>query len=201
LMAAVTKGNALLEPDALAGNDSTHLNPGFFGRLTTTFAASETAELSLGTSVLNSVYALEPRQLRSSIFGVDAKYKNVRSRNSTLLMEGEFLYRMQKQDSSDNVNSYGGYAYVDYKFHKVYNVGGMFDYTTLKSIEVDSLGTPSEVSSKIWRGALFVGFAPIEETTLIRLAGHWTKPEDADGIWELAMQFVFSLGPHKAHNF
>lgn len=201
LMVAVTKGNALLEKDALKDNDTTHLNPGFFGRLTTTFAATETAELSLGTSLLNSVEVLEPRQFRTTVFGVDAKYKDVRSRYSTLLLEGEFLCRSQEQDSADNVTSYGGYAYLDYRFHKVYNVGAMFDYTTVKSFELDTLGTPAEVSANTWRGTLFVGFAPIEETTLIRLVGHWTKPEDADGIWELAAQMVFSLGPHKPHNF
>ncbi len=201
LTGAITKGNALLEENALDGNDTTHLNPGAFGRLTTSMAVSETAELALGTSVVNSVYELEPRQLRTTIIGADAKYKNVRSRYSTLLFESEFLYRSQEQDSADNVTSYGGYAYVDYKFHKVYNIGGMFDYTLLKSIEIDTLGTPSEITSNTWRVALFVGFAPIEETSLIRLAGHWTKPEDVDGIWELALQFVFSLGPHKPHNF
>ncbi len=201
LTGAITKGNALLEEDALEGNDTTHLNPGAFGRLTTSLAVSETAELALGTSVVNSVYELEPRQLRTTIIGADAKYKNIRSRYSTLLFESEFLYRSQEQDSADNVHSYGGYAYVDYKFHKVYNVGGMFDYTSLKSLEFDTLGPPSEVTSNTWRGALFVGFAPIEETSLIRLVGHWTKPEESDGIWELALQFVFSLGPHKPHNF
>jgi len=201
LMGAVTKGNALLEEDALAGNDTTHLNLGGFGRLTTSMAVSETAELSLGTSILNSVYEIDPRQLRTTLIGLDAKYKNVKSRYSTLLFESEFLYRSQEQDSADNVTSYGTYAYVDYKFHKVYNIGGMFDYTSLKSLEFDTLGTPSEVTSNTWRGALFVGFAPIEETTLIRLVGHWTKPKETDGIWELAMQFVFSLGPHKPHNF
>ncbi len=201
LMGAVTKGNALLAKGALVGNDTTHLNPGAFGRLTTSFAVSETAELSLGTSFLNTVYELEPRQLRSTTIGADAKYKNVRSRYSALLFESELLYRSQEQDSSDNITSYGGYAYIDYKFHKIYNVGGMFDYTSLKTLEFDTLGTPSEVTSDSWRGTLFVGFAPIEETTLIRLVGHWTKPKDVDGVWELAMQFVFSLGPHKPHNF
>jgi len=201
LMGAITKGNALLEEDALEGNDTTHLNPGAFGRLTTSLAVSETAELSLGTSFLNSVYELEPRQLRASIFGGDIKYKNVMSRYSTLLLEGELLYRSQEQDSADNLTSYGTYAYVDYKFRKAYNIGGMIDYTSLKSLEFDTLGIPSEVTSNTWRGALFVGFAPIEETSLIKLVGHWTKPEEADGIWELALQFVFSLGPHKPHNF
>lgn len=201
LMGAITKGNALLQQDALEGNDTTHLNPGGFGRLTTSLAATETAELSLGTSFFNGVFKLEPRQLRTSLFGGDIKYKDLKSRYSSLLVEGEFLYRSQEQDSTDNVISYGGYAYVDYKFHKVYNVGGMFDYTKVNSIEVDSVRTPAEVSAKTWRGALFLGFAPIEETSLVRLVGHWTKPADADGIWELAIQFVFSLGPHKPHNF
>jgi hypothetical protein len=195
-MLGVTKGNALLEEDALADDDTTHLNPGLFGRLTTSMAVSETAELSLGTSVLNSVHEIAADQLRTTLWGVDVKYKNVKSRYSTILMEGEFIYRSQEQEMYDNLQSYGGYAYLDWKFHKVYNAGGMFDYTRVKSLDGD-IG----VSTDTWRGSLFVGFAPIEETSLLRLAGHWTKPENEDGFWELALQFVFSLGPHKPHNF
>ena len=201
LMAAVTRGHALLEEDALEGNDTTHINPGFFGRLTTSFATSDIAEFALGTSVLSSVHEFDQEQLQTFLLGIDAKYKAKGSRYSTLLIEAEGLYRSQKQDSADNISSYGGYAYLDYRFRQKYNVGGMFDYTSLKSIEVDTSGTPSEVTSNTWRGALFVGFAPIEETSLVRLVGHWTKPEHVDGIWELTMQFVYSLGPHKPHNF
>ena len=201
LTMAVTRGRALLEEDALEGNDTTYINPGFFGRLTTSFATSDIAEFALGTSVLSSVYEFDPAQLRTLLAGVDAKYKAKGSRYSTLLIEAEGLYRSQKQDSANNITSYGGYAYIDYRFRQKYNVGGMFDYTSLKSIDVDSSGAPSEVTSKTWRGALFVGFAPIGETSLVRLVGHWTKPEYVDGIWELTMQFGYSLGPHKPHNF
>ena len=201
LMGAITKGEALLAEDALQDNDTTHIGLGVFSRLTTSFAVSENSELSLGTSVFNGVYTLEPSQLRTTLIGADVKYKNVRSRYSTLLFEGEVIHRSQEQETGKNINSIGEYAYLDYKFNKIYNIGGMFDNVSEKSVEYDTFGTPTETTIRTWRGTLFVGFAPIEETSLVRLVGHWTKPEDTSGIWELKLQFVFSLGPHKPHNF
>lgn len=201
LMGAVTKGEALLEDGALDGNDTTHVGLGVFGRLTTSLAVTDKTELSLGTSVFNGVYKLEPSQLRTTLIGTDVKYKNVKSRYSTLLLEGEFIHRSQEQEIGKNINSTGEYAYLDYKFHKIYNIGGMFDNISEKTVEYDTLGTPNKSTMRTWRGTLFIGFAPIEETSLVRLVGHWTKPEDTSGIWELKLQFVFSLGPHKPHNF
>ena len=194
VMGAVLKGDALLsEEDAAAsdtGSTSARIKPGFFGRITTSTAVSEFAEFSLGMSFVTSHY--DPgQQLRAWIYGFDLKYKWKPNRNTSLTLEGEGLgNRREKIEGSTNT-SYGGYGYIDYRFRQKYNLGSIFEYTQGK---LDN-------QEHTWRNGLFVGFAPIEETSLVRLVGDWTKPKDADGFWTVTVQLVFSLGPHQPHNF
>jgi len=232
VMAGLIQGDALIghhhdEEEAEEGHEHVEpdrWNPGVFGRLATSFAVSDHAELALGTSVLNASYGVaehhhheeeeeteaeleaDPQQLRAWVGGVDLKYKYKPSRYTSLQIEAEGLLRSEEQTEGDDLTSYGGYGYVDYRFNQKYNVGGIFEYVSRKSAAEHEEGEEEEhgassVTVDTWRAGLFVGFAPIEETSLVRLAGHYTDPDDADGFWEMTLQFVFSLGPHQPHNF
>jgi len=182
-------------------------DPGFFGRLGTSLAVSEHAELALGASVVNAVYELHRHeatdpveQMRAWLVGGDVKYKYRPSRNSAFQIETELLMRRNEQHEGDALTSYGGYGYLDYRFRQKYNLGGIFEY--LRQKEMHEHEEEHHVhQADTWRVGLFTGFAPIEETSLVRLAGHWTKPEAQDGFWELTLQLVVSLGPHQPHNF
>ena len=217
---AVLKGDALMEHDHAeaeddheAEHDNERIDPGFLGRLTSSFALSDISELALGVSVLNAVYAEgehhepsaqqaeAPDPLRAWVSGFDLKYKRTASRNSALLIEAEGLWRSDENPEGDNLTSYGAYGYLDYRFRQRYNAGGIFEYVRQESIHEDLLGEHVAASTDLWRVGLFVGFAPVEETSLVRLAGHWTEPADADSFWELTLQLVFSLGPHQPHHF
>jgi len=211
LMLGVLKGNALAGLDPADTLSEVRRNPGFFGRLGTSFATSETAELALGGSVVNTVYKVvtpevdsttkagEPDQLRAWLAGLDLKYKNKPSRYTTLQIEAEGLVRSNKQSDGSNLTSYGGYGYIDYRFWQRHNIGGIVEYVRVKEGGEDATASPVETDT--WRAGLFVGFAPVEETSLIRIASHWTEPDGGDGFWELDLQFLFSLGPHQPHNF
>ena len=142
-----------------------------------------------------------PQQLRAWVGGVDLKYKYKPSRYTSLQIEAEGLLRSEEQAEGDNLNSYGGYGYLDYRFKQKYNVGGIFEYISRESAVEDEEENMTTATVDTWRAGLFVGFAPIEETSLVRLAGHYTDPDNADGFWEMTLQFVFSLGPHQPHNF
>lgn len=210
---------ASVTQDEHEGEEDTRPDLGFFGRLTTSFAASESAELALGASVVNAVYEQhhhgeeavetlavtsaqqseeEIDQMRAWVTGLDAKYKYRPSRYTAVQIEGEVLMRSEEQHEGDNLLSYAGYGYLDYRFRQRYNVGGIFEYVTLETVDEASETT---MNSDVWRAGLFAGFSPVEETSVVRLVGSWTAPDDTDGFWELTLQFVFSLGPHKPHNF
>ena len=217
----------LLKGDALIGHSHDHdevdddhdettpdrIDVGGFGRLTTSLAVSENSELALGVSMINSVYRFEehenhddhddhadPDQLRAGVYGLDFKFKYKPSRYTSLQIEGEGLMRTAEQDEIDDLKSYGGYLYADYRFRQKYNLGGIFEYTSLEE-EHEHDGEMEIHKVDLWRAGIFFGFAPVEETGLVRLAGHWTEPEESDGFWEFTLQFVFSLGPHQPHNF
>jgi hypothetical protein len=220
LIGAVLKGDALLgheheHGETDAADDNEHIDPGFLLRLTSSLAVSDDAELALGVSAVNSVYErhhedgdvkslqqeVEPEPLRAWVSGIDLKYKYRPSRYTSLQIEAEGLWRAEETELDSYHDSYGGYAYVDYRIRQRYNFGGIIEYADRQYFREDLVGEPVLVSGDTWRTGLFVGFAPVEETSLIRLVGHWTEPDDADSFWELTLQLVFSLGPHQPHNF
>mgnify|MGYP005832088109 CR=1 FL=1 len=197
LMGAVLKGDLFEihehehESDTLLEEDTgDKVNPGFFGRLTSSIPVSEYSELALGGSFVTGIY--DPHEnLRAFLFGADMKFKWKPNRNQSLTIEVEGLLSHRKTEEFDTVKAYGGYGYIDYRFRQKYNLGGIFEYAQNK--------LDSEFDT--WRVAGFVGFAPIEETSLLRFVGNWTKPSDRKGYWSLTLQLVFSLGPHQPHNF
>ena len=119
------------------------------------------------------------------------KYKWKPSRYRSLTFEGEFLVNRRDVDPATHVTTYGGYAYIDYRFVQRFNAGAMGEYTQA-ALDADA---------HEWRGVLFVGFAPVEETSLVRLRGDWTAPHGAEGYWSVILQLVIGLGPHQPHNF
>ncbi len=197
LMGAVLKGDLFEihehehEADtSLEEETGDKVNPGFFGRLTASIPVSEYSELALGGSVVTGIY--DPHEnLRAFLFGADIKFKWKPNRNQSLTIEAEGLLSNRKTEEFDTVRAYGGYGYIDYRFRQKYNLGGIIEYAQNK--------LDSEFDT--WRVAGFVGFAPVEETSLLRFVGNWTKPSDRKGYWSLTMQLVFSLGPHQPHNF
>jgi hypothetical protein len=200
LMGAILKGDILgaeeesgeesLAKVARTTDEETRIKPGYLARLATSAAVSENGELAGGVSVVTAEYD-DIAQLRATIAGIDLKYKWRPNRNTSLTIEGEGLSNHRELGEGTTVTSYGGYGYLDYRFHQKYNVGSIFEYTQ----------GAYDKDTHTSRFGGFVGFAPIEETTLIRLVGDWTTPGEGDGFWTATLQFVFSLGPHQPHNF
>ncbi len=200
LMGAILKGDILgadedsaeeeLAKAARTTDEETRIKPGYLARLATSAAVSENGELAGGVSVVTAEYD-DMAQLRATIAGFDLKYKWRPNRTTSLTVEGEGLSNHRELGEGSSVTSYGGYGYVDYRFHQKYNLGGIFEYTQ----------GAYDKDTHTSRFGGFVGFAPIEETTLIRLVGDWTAPSEGSSFWTATLQFVFSLGPHQPHNF
>ncbi|RME28505.1 MAG: hypothetical protein D6800_03820, partial [Candidatus Zixiibacteriota bacterium] len=132
LMGGVLKGDVLLgdKQNELIDADGQPIRPelGALGRLTTSLAVADAAELALGASVINAVYDVpdSSTQLRAWVGGIDFKYKYKPSRYTTLQVEGEGLVRSDEApDGGDRITSYGAYSYIDYRFQQRYNIGGI----------------------------------------------------------------------------
>jgi hypothetical protein len=97
-----------------------------------------------------------------------------------------------------NVNPTGGYAYADYNFKIRYNLGA--------GIERFQDPTPDKISNTSFK--VFAGYSLLEETTAFRLDWDHFSPGTPPGFPEappdvntVTMRVIFSMGPHKAHQF
>jgi hypothetical protein len=143
---------------------------------------------------------------RTTVWGADAKAKLFRNDTSYLILQAEFLRQQLDAagwDSTDvaytthRINSNGGYAYADYNFKIRYNVGGGYEHYQRP---VD--GNPSDSAFKLW-----AGLSLMEETTAFRIDWDHYMPGALDGgpapdaINTVSLRAIFSMGPHKAHQF
>jgi hypothetical protein len=93
-----------------------------------------------------------------------------------------------------NITTSGVYVFADYQFMKIYSVGARFDRSQ----------SPYSKDDKATAYAVFFGFYPVEETLGLRLQYQNTKtelPGASQSVNSIALQILFSLGPHKAHPF
>lgn len=191
LQLAVLQGGAL--PSAPSDSLLLEAEPeklGFFGRLGAAVATSDYGELAFGVSSVMSKYdALQT--LDAWVAGADVKYKWTPGRTTALQIESELLFNSHEMAAGNSIESWGGYAYVDYRFRQRFNMGTIGEWTE-GAFQPDLTTT---------RAGAFVGFSPVQETSVLRLVGDWTKPEAQDGYYSVVLQLVFGLGPHQPHSF
>lgn len=155
-----------------------------------------------GTQGTNNVAA----GTHTTVFGADAKAKLWNSAFSYLILQAEFLHQSRENAGWDSTASYtknkvtsnGGYLYADYNFKTRYNLGG--GYERYQEPIADG---PWDQAFKAW-----VGFALLEETTAFRLDWDHFSPgtpsgatESPDAVNTVTLRVIFSMGPHKAHQF
>ncbi len=180
--------------------------PAFVGRLSGFVMAGERSGVEFGLSATqgtNNVAAAT----RTRVFGADVKAKLWQSAQSYLVLQSELL-KLDREDAfwdaengaygSTKVSPVGGYVYADYNFSTRYNVGASYE-----RFQDDS-------PDKIWNQAvgLFAGFALMEETTAFRLDWSHFIPGTPNGagaspsaVNTITLRLLYSMGPHKAHQF
>ena len=140
------------------------------------------------------------------MYGGDAKLKYWNSDRSYLIVQSEVLH-LQRDDAAwdgatasytkTTVSPTGGYAYADYNFALRYNLGAGYERWQ------------EPTSDKTWDQAFkaFAGLALMEETTAFRLDWDHRTPGQPTGapkpqaVNTITMRVIFSMGPHKAHQF
>ena len=175
------------------------------GRVSAFVPLDDRSGLELGVSATrgtNNVAAATT----TTLFGADAKAKLWRSADSYLLLQGEF-FSLNREDAgwdetaaaytTTRVKPRGGYLYADYAFSRRLDAGLSFE-------RWQDEGDTSVSHSAF--GA-FAGLALMEETTVFRLGWERLMPGAPDGaetpeaVNSLTLRVIFSMGPHKAHQF
>lgn len=199
--------------------------PAFCGRLAGFTMLGEQSGLEFGLSGTHGTS--DPVEaLRTTVLGADMKAKLWRSPRSYLVLQAEALYlsrdvRLESDTpeggTTETADAAGGYLFADYNFNTRYNVGASyerFQQLSLSQISGQSAETASGIATS-WDSAtgLFAGFSLMEETTAIRFG--WERfqpgthestqedptPETPEAINTFTMRVIFSMGPHKAHQF
>jgi hypothetical protein len=190
-------------PEADRADES---RPAYNGRLAGFAQVGERSGLEVGLSAAggtNNVAAAA----RTQVYGADVKAKLWRSSNSYLILQGE-LFHLERDDAGwdEPTSSYtrttvsptGGYVYADYNFGIRYNFGGGYERYQQPTVD--------EVSDQAYK--LWLGYALMEETTAFRFDWDHFSPgrdpgatEDPPSVNTYTLRVIFSMGPHKAHQF
>ena len=208
------------DPEEVRGNSLI-----FVGRLGSFFSLNDFNNLDVGLSGSYGNYAQSSFYIRDSIGfpnqmlkyfygGLDFKFKYKPDSYTSLVIQGEAILNhrdvIRGTDTDpviETISTYGAFIYFDYQFFKQFSVGAKYDFTygvigddySATTLSNDDLNTTSGIEG-------WIGFYPVEETLAFRLSTQYlffNLDDDMtkDGETTITLQMVFSLGPHKAHQF
>jgi len=179
----------------------------WLGRLAAFMGLGDRSGLEFGLSATqgtNNVAAAA----RTQVVGGDVKAKLWTSESAYLAFQGEYLHLDRDDAGWDQATaSYtrattradGGYVFADYNWKQRYNAGASFDWYE----------DPAIPAQTVTSYGFFTGLALMEETTVFRL--DWLHSERSgtaapgtpgfDPVQTVTFRVIFSMGPHKAHQF
>lgn len=179
--------------------------PAGLGRISAFVPIGDRSGLELGTSYTegtNNVAAVT----RTTVFGGDAKLKYWTSASAYLLVQAEALSLAREDAGWDStaaayaktkVTPSGGYAFLDYNFSSRYDAGVSFE----------SYQDPAAGNATGSAFGAFAGLALMEETTSFRIGWERFTPAAPAGapapatVNTVTLRVLYSMGPHKAHQF
>jgi hypothetical protein len=189
-----------LSADVLNGNsfhpDEPKSVSAWIGRWSNSLLINDTVPVEIGVSATqgtnNTVW-----KTKTGVYGADIKTKIPFSNLTNLTIQGEYF----NNDSDVIVDSTTGnftaekrqgfYAFADLKFRQRWNGGIIYDqYQPLENKNITNRAVKC-----------FLGYSLLEETTLFRLAYEQFMPEGSSVVTTWTFQVLFSMGPHKAHQF
>ncbi|HTW92131.1 MAG TPA: hypothetical protein VMH22_10530 [bacterium] len=194
-----TLSGDLLQGSTFHPQEASLSRPAWLGRWENFFMLGDESSMEMGLSATQGVndVALDAK---TSIFGADAKAKLWLTPLNVLVLQAEGLLLDKGFATLDSATGavsrttllpFGGYAFADYTWKKKYDAG----------VKYERFQRP--VAGKPWDQSigLFAGFGLMEETTLFRFAWDRFFPGGAKSYNTYTVQILFSMGPHKAHQF
>ena len=190
---ALSVSGDLLQGDSFHP-DTITANFGWLARIDNSFVVADVAPSAVGLSLTQGTN--DPAQkTKSLIVGADVKTKFNLSLTVKTLVQGELIYKNAGHKDSlgnaTNENRTGFYVFTDFQFQAHYNAGILYEQYQAPD---NATGTDRGIKP-------FVGFAVLEESTILRLAYEYFMPYAGKVSSTVELQFLFSMGPHKAHLF
>ncbi len=172
--------------------------PAFLGRLSGFTMLGERSAFEFGISTTGGTNNAAA-STRTLVYGVDAKAKLWISPQTYLVLQGEGLALNRQEASWDPTSGYahttvkptGGYFFADYNFGTRYNVGSGYERFQEPLPE-----RPITQTFGLW-----AGYSLMEETTALRLDWRHIAPEGETAFNSVTFRVIYSMGPHKAHQF
>lgn len=198
--------NDPLELDAENGDLAAEPRTAVLGRLSAFLPVNDRSGVELGLSGTQGTNNVAGAT-RTTVLGADVKAKLWTGDDSFWLVQGEVL-KLDREDAGWDeiaaaytktpVKPLGGYLFADYNWAKRYDAGVSYERFQQPSVD------------KVWDSAFgaFAGLWLMEETTAFRLEYHRLMPgtpegatESPDAVNSIRLRVIFSMGPHKAHQF
>jgi hypothetical protein len=185
--------------DVLQGNsfhpDDDRTRLGWLGRWSNSFLLGDAGALEAGVSGATGLDDIDTRS-RGFLLGADVKAKFRLPGSAQLTLQGEgALRRSHAVDTSSGVVSEedraGFFALADYRHPSRFNGGALYE-------QWQRDGEPSATDRA---ARVFTGYAVLEESTIFRLSLERFMPDGGPAVHTVSAQLLFSMGPHKAHQF
>jgi len=169
------------------GQEGTRL--GGMGRWANDFLLGEKGALETGFSGATGVDSLGP-DTRTWLAGADVKAKFYLEGASQLTLQAEGIFK-RSHPGGEAEDRTGFYAFGDYRYHTRWNGGFLFEQWQREG----------DTGRNDRAARAFLGYAVLEESTLLRLAYERFLPDGGNAFDTVTLQLLFSMGPHKAHQF
>ncbi len=189
-----------LSADALKGAvfhpDETAPAAGWLSHWSNSLMLGEATPLDIGVSAAQGTNNVR-WGTKTTVYGADIKTKVPFSSLTNLTLQGEYFYNNSSvvvdttTGDTSHMGRQGFYAFADLRFKQRWNAGAIYDQYN-----------PVENKNLTYRAIKgFAGYSLLEETTMLRLTYERFKPENSPAVHTVMFQVLFSMGPHKAHQF
>lgn len=181
------------------GDRAGESRPAFVGRVSSFSLLGEQSGLEVGISATGGVNNVAAGT-QTRVLGADVKAKLWASPRAYAVLQAEALH-LDREDAAwdpalgtythSRVQPSGGYVFADFNWATRYNAGASYE------------GFQRPTAGKEWDQSVgvFAGLALLEETTAFRAEWRRFAPDGRDAVDTLTLRVLYSMGPHKAHQF
>jgi hypothetical protein len=164
---------------------------GATGRIELFAEPSPNISFLLGGSILHGV--LDPAaDANATWYGPDLKVRFDLGPNTALVVNGEAAFgSLDATEGTSSADPTGWFAGADLRATQRWNLGAF----------AESASGRFDDGSHTRRYGGFIGLALLEETTLFRIVGRATDPDEGESETEAIAQAIFALGPHQPHRY